>query len=76
MIQVETKLYKAARTESFGFQLTKESPFFKHNFIAWNRVLYDSNAISLDQLTRKNKTETNKNFLSWKRKVQASFCID
>lgn len=50
MIQVETKLYKAPRTKSFGFQLTGESDFFKHNFVAWNRVIQESKAITKDQL--------------------------
>lgn len=53
IIQIETKLYKAARTNSFGFQLTKESRFFKHNFVAWNRVIQDSKAITKNQLVKK-----------------------
>lgn len=56
MIQVETKLYKAARAKSFGFQLTKESPFFKHNFVAWHRVIQDSRPIIKEQLMKKKKT--------------------
>jgi len=53
MIQVETKLYKAPRTASFGFQLTKDSPFFKHNFVAWHRVIQDSKPYTKEQLVKK-----------------------
>lgn len=57
MIQVETKLYKAARANSFGFQLTKESPFFKHNFVAWNRVIQDSKPATNGQFAKKNTND-------------------
>lgn len=52
MIQVETKLHKAVRSESFGFQLTKESPFFKRNYIAWSRTLQDSKPINKQDIIR------------------------
>ena len=52
MIQIETKLYKAPRTASFGFQLTKQSPFFKHNFESWQRIIQDSKPFTKDQLTK------------------------
>jgi len=42
IIQIETKLYKAPRNESFGFQITKESPFFKRHYTAWQRIIQDS----------------------------------
>lgn len=45
IIQVETKLYKAARTKSFGFQLTKNSKFYNDNFVAWHRVILDSKPV-------------------------------
>jgi len=60
MIQIETKLYKAPRTASFGFQLTKESPFFKHNFVAWQRVFQESKPFTREHLGRK-KSINNKN---------------
>ena len=42
IIQIETKLYKTSRNESFGFQVTRESSFFKRNYIAWQRIIQDS----------------------------------
>jgi hypothetical protein len=42
-IQVETKLYRAPRTESFGFEVAGPSPFYKRNFTAWSKVFLDSN---------------------------------
>jgi len=50
MIQIETKLYKSPRVSSFGFQLTKQSQFFKHNFEAWQRIIQDSKPFTKDQL--------------------------
>lgn len=41
-IQVETKLYKAPRSESFGFEVVGPSPFYTRNFTAWHEVLRDS----------------------------------
>jgi hypothetical protein len=41
-IQVETKLYQAPRTESFGFETVGPSAFYKRNFTAWHRVFDDS----------------------------------
>lgn len=61
MIQVETKLYKAARTTSFGFQLTKDSSFFKHNFVAWHRVIQNSKPITKEQLIKKKNINVKKN---------------
>ncbi len=43
-IQVETKLYRAPRLESFGFEVTAPSDFYRRNFIAWNNVFDDSHA--------------------------------
>ena len=54
MIQIETKLYKAPRTASFGFQLTKESSFYKHHFLSWHRIIQDSKPITKEQLIKKN----------------------
>lgn len=41
-IQVETKLYRAPRTESFGFEVIGPSPFYERNFKAWIDVFDDS----------------------------------
>jgi hypothetical protein len=41
-IQVETKLYRAPRTESFGFEVIGPSSFYSRNFIAWQKVFGDS----------------------------------
>lgn len=41
-IQVETKLYRARRTESFGFEVSGPSSFYGRNFTAWNAVIDDS----------------------------------
>jgi len=41
-IQVETKLYRAPRTESFGFEVVGPSPFYSRNYTAWNKVFLDS----------------------------------
>jgi|GEM_PF-2223261 hypothetical protein len=51
MIQVETKLYRAPRTESFGFQVTKESIFYKNNLTAWNRIIADSKPFNITDIT-------------------------
>lgn len=41
-IQVETKLYRTPRTESFGYEVTAPSRFFTQNYRAWKRVIDDS----------------------------------
>lgn len=41
-IQIETKLYKAKRDESFGFLLSKKSSFFQRNYNSWSRILKES----------------------------------
>ena len=41
-IQVETKLYRAPRTESFGFEVVGPSPFYNRNYTAWQKVFDDS----------------------------------
>lgn len=41
-IQVETKLYRSPRTESFGFEIGGPSPFFNRNYQAWLRVIDES----------------------------------
>jgi len=53
LIQLETKLYRSPRNESFGFQLTRESPFFKRNYAAWNRIIRDSKPIEKEDLVRR-----------------------
>lgn len=45
MIQIETKLFDSSRNDSFGFQLTKESPFFSKNYTSWQKVLNSSKKI-------------------------------
>ncbi|MCD6193320.1 MAG: hypothetical protein J7L26_07600 [Candidatus Aminicenantes bacterium] len=50
IIQIETKLYKASRNESFGFQITRKSSFFKRNYIAWQRVIQESMPIRKEDL--------------------------
>lgn len=55
IIQVETKLYKTARSESFGFQITKESKFYKTNYSAWNRIISDSKPINFNRTNVKPK---------------------
>jgi len=47
LIQVETKLYRARRTESFGFEVRAPSSFYGRNFTAWNAVFDDSREWSL-----------------------------
>jgi hypothetical protein len=42
LIQVETKLYRSPRVESFSFEVAAPSSFYKRNFAAWNTVLAES----------------------------------
>ncbi|MGH2477031.1 MAG: hypothetical protein ACRDIL_17370, partial [Candidatus Limnocylindrales bacterium] len=42
IIQVETKLFRSPRDESFGFEVTGPSAFFTRNHRAWMRVLDES----------------------------------
>lgn len=41
-IQLETKLYRAPRTESFGFEVVGPTDFYRRNYTAWQRVFRDS----------------------------------
>lgn len=41
-IQIETKLHRAARVESFGFEIAAGTPFYERHFNAWKRVLHSS----------------------------------
>lgn len=41
-IQVETKLYRAPRIDSFGFEVAGPGRFYQRNYTAWNRVFDDS----------------------------------
>ena len=50
IIQIETKLYKASRNESFGFQITRESSFFKRNYITWQRIIQESIQIKKERI--------------------------
>ena len=45
LIQVETKLYRSPRVESFSFEVVAPSPFYNRNFIAWNAVLAESTRV-------------------------------
>jgi len=38
-IQVETKLFRAPRIESFGYEVVGSSPFYSRNYRAWMRVI-------------------------------------
>ena len=49
-IQVETKLYRAPRTESFGYEVVGPTPFYSRNYSAWKRVLDDSKEVSSGHL--------------------------
>lgn len=44
-IQVETKLYRSTRVESFSYEVKAPSPFYEKNFTAWNRVLHESKVV-------------------------------
>lgn len=41
-IQVETKLHRAARAHSFGFEITGPSPFFFRNLAGWELIIKES----------------------------------
>lgn len=41
-IQVETKLYKSPRTESFGYIVSQGSQFYQRNYHSWTQVIDDS----------------------------------
>lgn len=45
LIQVETKLYKSPRTESFGYEVHGPSEFYARNYRAWVCVLDESKII-------------------------------
>lgn len=42
VIQVETKLFKSPRTESFGYEVRAPSSFYKRNYRSWMQVIDDS----------------------------------
>jgi hypothetical protein len=42
LIQVETKLHRAPRVESFGFIISGPSPFYERHFRAWTGVFDES----------------------------------
>lgn len=43
-IQVETKLFRAPRAESFSYEVKGPSPFYTRNYRAWMKVLDESKA--------------------------------
>lgn len=45
LIQVETKLYRAPRSESFSFEVVAPSTFYSRNFSAWNTVIDESKLV-------------------------------
>ena len=45
VIQVETKLFKSPRTESFGYEVHGPSPFYGRNYRSWMQVIDDSNPV-------------------------------
>lgn len=45
LIQVETKLYKSARTDSFGYEVLGPSEFYTRNYRAWISVLDESKTV-------------------------------
>lgn len=42
IIQIETKLHRSPRSESFGFEITGPSEFYKRHYRAWMRVCDES----------------------------------
>jgi hypothetical protein len=42
VIQVETKLYRAPRVESFGYEVSGPSEFYHRNYTSWKKVIDDS----------------------------------
>lgn len=47
VIQVETKLYKSARSESFSFEIRAGTSFFEHHLECWNRIIAESQPAQL-----------------------------
>ena len=50
-IQVETKLFRAPRIESFGYEVVAPSPFYTRNYRAWRRVIDESRPVRSQDLT-------------------------
>jgi hypothetical protein len=50
IIQVETKLHRAPRTESFGFEVKAPSPFYGRQYRAWSDLLRNSRPASAADL--------------------------
>lgn len=50
LIQVETKLYRAPRTDSFGYEVVGQSSFYSHNYTAWMHVVDDSTEVKEEDL--------------------------
>ncbi len=49
-IQVETKLFRAPRAESFSYEVRGPSPFYRRNYRAWRQVLDESKALRQEDL--------------------------
>jgi hypothetical protein len=49
-IQVETKLYKTSRLESFGYEVGAPSEFYTRNYRAWKKVLDESHEVTTEVL--------------------------
>ena len=50
-IQVETKLHRAPRTESFGFEVKGPSSFYGRQYAAWNVLLRESRPVCAEDLS-------------------------
>src|SRR6266851_371556 len=49
-IQIETKLHRTPRGESFGFEIVGPSSFYGRHYRAWTRVLDDSRQPRVDEV--------------------------
>ena len=61
-IQVETKLYRSPRSESFGYEVLAPSPFFSRNYEAWEKLVSDSREVDralLDDMRQRWKSLQN-----------------
>ena len=50
-IQVETKLHRAPRTESFGFEVKGPGPFYGRQYATWNVLLRESRPVRTEDFT-------------------------
>jgi hypothetical protein len=49
-IQIETKLYRAPRIESFGLEVVGPSEFYSRNYTSWLKVFNDSTSWEMNDL--------------------------